>query len=140
MEIYERNINASVSKDGDDHIRTKASLLDLNHNMRIEIKVRIKDKYDKNSLPQVWDELRRKVNDHQRQLPPGAGPSIVNDDFGDVYGVYLAIIGDNMIGSDVLCNTTGFHIGYAGFADNIEQRGFTMVDMAHDGNHRRSFL
>ena len=44
MEIYERNINASVSRDGDDHIRTKASLLDLNHNMRVEIRVRIKDR------------------------------------------------------------------------------------------------
>lgn len=59
-----------------------------------QVKVRIKDKYDKYSLPQVWDELRRKVNDCQRQLPPGAGPSIVNDDFGDVYGVYLAVTGE----------------------------------------------
>jgi multidrug efflux pump subunit AcrB len=42
----------------------------------------MKDKYDKNSLPQVWDELRRKVGDAQGRLPPGAGPSIVNDDFG----------------------------------------------------------
>ena len=54
----------------------------------------IKDKYDKSSLPQVWDELRRKVGDAQSQLPPGAGPSIVNDDFGDVYGIYLAITGE----------------------------------------------
>ena len=59
-----------------------------------QIKLRIKDKYDKNFLPQVWDELRRKVNDYQVQLPPGAGPSIVNDDFGDVYGIYLAITGE----------------------------------------------
>ncbi|MBW1786109.1 MAG: efflux RND transporter permease subunit, partial [Deltaproteobacteria bacterium] len=59
-----------------------------------QIKVRIKDRYDKVGLPQVWDELRRKVNDYQRQLPPGAGPSIVNDDFGDVYGVYVAISGE----------------------------------------------
>jgi len=59
-----------------------------------QIKVNIFDQYDKYSLPQVWDELRRKVNDYQRQLPPGAGPSIVNDDFGDVYGVYVAITGD----------------------------------------------
>ncbi len=54
----------------------------------------IKDQYDKNTLPQVWDELRRKVGDEQGQLPPGAGPSIVNDDFGDVYGVYAAVYGD----------------------------------------------
>ena len=44
MEIYERNINASVRRDSDDYIRTKASLLDLNHNMRIEIRVRVSDR------------------------------------------------------------------------------------------------
>ena len=59
-----------------------------------QIKVRVKDRYDKATLPQVWDELRRKVNDAQNKLPPGAGPSIVNDDFGDVYGVYVAITGE----------------------------------------------
>ncbi len=58
------------------------------------IKVKIKDKYDKSSLPQVWDELRRKVQKAQSELPPGAGPSLVNDDFGDVYGVYFALYGD----------------------------------------------
>ncbi len=58
------------------------------------VTVRIKDKYDKHSLPQVWDELRRKVGDIQNQLPPGAGPSFVNDDYGDVWGIYLAIYGD----------------------------------------------
>lgn len=41
MEIYERNINASVRREDDEHIRTKASLLDLNHNMRVEIKVHV---------------------------------------------------------------------------------------------------
>lgn len=54
----------------------------------------IKDNYDATTLPQVWDELRRKVGDVQKQLPPGAEPSIVNDDFGDVYGILLAIRGE----------------------------------------------
>ena len=58
------------------------------------VTVRIKDKYDKVALPQVWDELRRKVNDVQGQLPPGAGPSIVNDDYADTYGVFLALTGE----------------------------------------------
>lgn len=53
----------------------------------------IKDKYDKNGLPQVWDELRRKVEQAQSQLPPGVLPSIVFDDFGDVFGVLIAIKG-----------------------------------------------
>jgi len=56
--------------------------------------VTIKDKYDKNKLPQVWDELRRKVNDVQSNLPPGAGPSLVLDDYGDVFGIFIAIYGD----------------------------------------------
>ena len=58
------------------------------------VKVKIKDEYNKAKLPQVWDELRRKIGDAQRNLPPGAGPSIVNDDFGDVFGVYIALSGD----------------------------------------------
>ena len=58
------------------------------------VKVTIKDSYDKTELPQVWDELRRKVGDVQGQLPPGAGPSLVNDDFGEVYGAYFALTGE----------------------------------------------
>ena len=56
--------------------------------------VTVKDKFDKTSLPQVWDELRRKVSDAQRELPPGAGPSIVIDDFGDVFGIFAAVYGE----------------------------------------------
>src|SRR5262250_3849342 len=56
---------------------------------------RIKDRFHKDAIPQVWDELRRKINDVQPQLPPSVrGTSMVIDDFGDVYGVFLAITGD----------------------------------------------
>src|SRR5215510_11309245 len=56
---------------------------------------RIKDRYHKDAIPQVWDELRRKINDVQPQLPPSVrGRSTVVDDFGDVYGIFLAISGD----------------------------------------------
>lgn len=58
------------------------------------INVSMQDKYDRATLPQVWDELRRKVNDAQKNLPPNAGTSIVNDDFGDVYGLFYAITGE----------------------------------------------
>ncbi|MCK5802725.1 MAG: efflux RND transporter permease subunit, partial [Lentisphaeria bacterium] len=53
----------------------------------------MKDTHKSRELPQIWDELRRKIHDVQGQLPPGAGPSRVNDDFGDVYGVFFAITG-----------------------------------------------
>jgi multidrug efflux pump subunit AcrB len=49
------------------------------------VSVRIKDRYDKDRIQQVWDELRRKISDVQNQLPPAArGQSVVIDDFGDV--------------------------------------------------------
>ncbi|WP_435099602.1 efflux RND transporter permease subunit [Arhodomonas sp. AD133] len=55
------------------------------------ITVEIQEQYDADTLPQVWDELRRKINDAQAGLPPGARPSQVNDDYGDVYGLYYAL-------------------------------------------------
>ena len=56
--------------------------------------VDIKESYSTDELPQIWDELRRKVGDVQGKLPPGAGPSLVNDDFGDLFGVFFALVGD----------------------------------------------
>src|SRR5215468_3010280 len=55
----------------------------------------IQDRFHKDRIPQVWDELRRKIADVQPQLPPSVrGRSMVIDDFGDVYGIFLAITGD----------------------------------------------
>src|SRR5215467_2999260 len=34
------------------------------------VMVHIKDRYTRNSIPQVWDELRRRVGDVQPRLPP----------------------------------------------------------------------
>ncbi len=42
-------------------------------------------------IPQLWDELRRKVLNVTPQLPDGASSIIVSDDFGDVYGIYYAL-------------------------------------------------
>ncbi|OEF64842.1 multidrug transporter AcrB [Enterovibrio norvegicus] len=61
-----------------------------------EVTVEIKLEFAKSAadLQQVWDKLRRKISDVQRQLPPGAGPSIVNDDFADVYALFFAVTGE----------------------------------------------
>ena len=58
------------------------------------ITVEMRSTVSSKALPQVWDELRRKVGDAQSNLPPGAGPSLVIDDYSDVYGVFLALQGD----------------------------------------------
>ncbi|MCC6143313.1 MAG: efflux RND transporter permease subunit, partial [Candidatus Hydrogenedentes bacterium] len=48
---------------------------------------------DKQALQQLWAKLRNQVQDAERRLPPGAGPVIVNDDFGDVYSLFFGITG-----------------------------------------------
>ncbi|MFT6133426.1 MAG: multidrug efflux pump subunit AcrB, partial [Shewanella sp.] len=60
-----------------------------------QIQVEIKDSYDKHRLPQVWDEVRRKVNDTTGRLPPGTAKPQVIDDFGDVYGILLNLSGND---------------------------------------------
>ncbi|MBR0150132.1 MAG: efflux RND transporter permease subunit [Synergistaceae bacterium] len=57
------------------------------------IYVDIKDEYTSNELPQIWDKLRQKVNDAQVYMPSGT-TIIINNDFGEVYGQYYALIGD----------------------------------------------
>lgn len=42
-------------------------------------------------MPQMWDELRRKVLNIQPQLPQGASGITVSDDFGDVFGIYFGL-------------------------------------------------
>ncbi len=59
-----------------------------------QIMVEMKGIYRAKELKQIWDELRRKVNDLTPQLPPGVKAPMVNDDFGDVYGMLYAISGD----------------------------------------------
>jgi len=59
-----------------------------------QITVTMKRQYNKHHLPQIWDELRRKVNDLAPSLPPGVLPPLVNDDFGDIFGLLYAVIGD----------------------------------------------
>lgn len=61
-----------------------------------EVMVEIKMAFapTRTDLEQIWDKLRRKIADAQAKLPPGAGPSFINDDFGDVFGLFLALTGE----------------------------------------------
>lgn len=62
---------------------------------RSVVMVHIQDRYNRVRIPQVWDELRRKITDVQAELPPSVrGRSLVIDDFGDVYGIFFAVTGE----------------------------------------------
>lgn len=45
-------------------------------------------------IPQLWDELRRKILNIRPQLPDGVSDVTVSDDFGDVYGIYYGLSAD----------------------------------------------
>jgi multidrug efflux pump subunit AcrB len=65
------------------------------------ISVDIKAHFWSDALPQVWDEMRRKINDLQSSLPPGVEESVITDDFGDVFGFQLAVIGDGFTDAEL---------------------------------------
>jgi multidrug efflux pump len=54
--------------------------------------VKLKDRYT--DLQPIWDRLRRKVERVQSQLPDGALAPVVDDEFGDVFGIIVTLVGD----------------------------------------------
>ncbi len=71
-----------------------------------QITVNIASQYHSSELPQIWDELRRRVGDASR-LFPWRSPPFVNDDFGDVFGFFLRYLGRQFYqpGAGALCRT-----------------------------------
>ncbi len=65
------------------------------------VMVEMKDEYGPKDLPQIWDELRRKVGDMANRLPAGCSAPLVVDDYGDVYGVFYAVYGDGYTPADL---------------------------------------
>ncbi len=68
----------------------------------ISVEIKFESSPSKKDLQIVWTKLRSKIDDAQRDLPPGAGPSIVNDDFGDVYGLYYLLTGEGFTPPELL--------------------------------------
>jgi multidrug efflux pump subunit AcrB len=58
------------------------------------IKVNLIPAYTTEEVPQIWDELRRKIREVETTLPPGVQRPMINDDYSDVFGHLLALTGD----------------------------------------------
>ena len=61
---------------------------------RINVEFKFAFSPNKAALQSIFTKLRNKVSDAQSALPSGAYPSIVNDDFGDVFGLYFLVTGE----------------------------------------------
>ncbi|MFZ5963707.1 efflux RND transporter permease subunit [Thalassococcus sp. BH17M4-6] len=55
------------------------------------INVEVKSTIGGDELPPVWNKLRNRVGDAAGDLPNGALEPMVNDSFGDVFGIFFAI-------------------------------------------------
>ncbi len=53
--------------------------------------VEVDDTYSGDELPQIWTELRQRIDTVRSELPDGASAPFVDDGFGDVYGIFFAV-------------------------------------------------
>ena len=58
------------------------------------VTVELKDEVKQEELQDVWDELRRKLED-MTNLPQGVEPDLNDDDVGVVYGIILGLISED---------------------------------------------
>ncbi|MEX0302457.1 MAG: efflux RND transporter permease subunit, partial [Leisingera sp.] len=55
------------------------------------IEVEMQDIYDGTELPAIWTKLRAEIRDAAAGLPEGVSQPMVNDGFGDVFGLFYAV-------------------------------------------------
>ncbi len=56
------------------------------------VSVNVQEQYT--NMRPIWDSLRRKVDNIRGELPDGINGPIINDEFGDVFGVLVGLSGD----------------------------------------------
>ncbi|MEH6471885.1 MAG: efflux RND transporter permease subunit [Halopseudomonas sp.] len=91
-------VNAEVTYHVEDAVQQMEQLkrikMSVSREGYSEVTLEIQDKYRKDDFPQIYDILRKKIADMQRKLPPGALPSVVYDEFADVYGLFFGLSGE----------------------------------------------
>ncbi len=65
------------------------------------IEVEMKPSIKNDELPGIWTRLRARVSDATSSLPQGVRPPYVNDSFGDVFGLYFAVMAEGFDDSEV---------------------------------------
>ncbi len=73
----------------------------INQPGRSIIDVQIRDTFSGDELPQIWDKLRARVNSAAPTLPDGAQSPRVDDQFGDVFGLYYAVTAEGLSSAEI---------------------------------------
>ncbi|MBP5611864.1 MAG: efflux RND transporter permease subunit, partial [Bacteroidales bacterium] len=88
LEVAEVMERAVRSMSGVEYVSTRST--DNLMLMEVSLEKTVPD----DRVEQVWDILRRKVNDASSSLPSGVMSVDVRDDFGDMYGLFYAMTSD----------------------------------------------
>ncbi len=92
-----REVDQQITRVLEEYVQAADEVKTIRSTSRAGISLIYVDMHEYNQtdqIQQLWDILRRKVELAQTALPPGARPSIVYDDYSDVYGIFLALTGD----------------------------------------------
>jgi multidrug efflux pump subunit AcrB len=89
-EVTEVIENALQQLPGVDEVRSVSSP----GRSTVSVEFTIASSPDYNALNAKFTQMRAKISDAQASLPPNARASQVFDDFGDVYALYYAIVGE----------------------------------------------
>ena len=63
---------------------------------QVTVYVYLKDTTKPSTIPWIWYQVRKRVNDIKGQLPQDVQGPVYNDEFGDVFGNVYAFTGDGM--------------------------------------------
>ncbi|WP_290785169.1 efflux RND transporter permease subunit [Halomonas sp.] len=86
--------------------------------IRVELRPEVTD------VQAGWDKLRRKIDDSRRRLPEEAMAPIINDEFGDVFGIMLSLTGEGYDQAEL-----------KEVADNVRDRLLMLDDVAKVNIH-----
>jgi len=69
--------------------------------------VQLRDDTRGRDVPEIWYQLRKKLDDLRPSLPPTLSNLSVNDEYGDVYSAIYAVVGDDFSPAEMkrLCET-----------------------------------
>ena len=102
-EVVERLVATPLERE----LRTLQSIDEIvseSHFGYARLMVKLESKTKPSRVPQIWNELRAKIDNIKPRLPRDIGTINIADDFGDVYGLYYALTSEGGFTWDELRN------------------------------------
>ncbi|MDR1492012.1 MAG: efflux RND transporter permease subunit [Planctomycetaceae bacterium] len=99
-----QDVNERVTPVVERHVRKVKGVKDIRSISRPGVSIiyaDIQNSFPPEKLPNVWQELRNKMSAVKPELPPETLSPIVQDDFGDVFGILLALTGDGFSDAEI---------------------------------------